>query len=268
MWSGKILVFFLNLFSFLFYYLSASEQTSFFKQKEINTIIYNPNIVSYDNLNYYLNTKIKVNRKETSLSELIPLYCDSKDKELLTYIQRISLSLLPERSYLKLSCLYNTYSCNSESFTKDKFLPIILITTSKVTPVGSVLLEPNNILNINLPSLTNKNTICLDLGTYQKESPNLHYKRNLILYNNKIGEIGNIPVPLYKVAQSSSEKEFKENLNNIMSNTGEISLSPTKDLWINNENDEWCNAVNTDCSKGISKEKLIECNGDYETCFN
>ncbi len=250
------------LFSFLFLLLSADKEATnifdVFKEKE--SILESSNIDLYETANYYLYTKVRVDKNETSLQELIALYCHNKNKNLLTYIQRISLSLLPERSYLNLYCLYGTNDCNN--IKKGNYQPIITITSSEITLAGIKSINPGTILSLSLPALSSTDIACLDISQHKKEQSNSRYERNLKLYDKNIDEIGRIPTPLSKVAQITNENTFVDSIGKL-SSAGEVLLSQTKDLWIINEDGEWCNSVNTDCSKGISINKLIECRGDY-----
>ena len=90
------------LFFGLFSYLKITQP-----EKPSSTEISSPKISVYEYLDYYLNTKIRIDEKETSLIELIPLYCFTLDEKTGSYVKKLSSYLLPVEIGVSIGCSLN-----------------------------------------------------------------------------------------------------------------------------------------------------------------
>ncbi|MEK6936539.1 MAG: hypothetical protein AABW58_00540 [Nanoarchaeota archaeon] len=202
---------------------------------------------TYELLDYYLNTQVKVNNKETRLMELIPLYCLERKPDQLELIKKVSsILLLPETSRV-LGCINNEIACKDipNSFSSGK---------------RHIYTEKNNILILSEYPKTNLKII--EIPGFKDSKACLEVEKD------------NYDITLF-VDSSFSEKDFESKIKEksaFQINQGKASfvISPSKDIWRYN-NKLWCNAItetdsSLNCKKGITSQELINCKGDFELC--
>lgn len=271
----------LLIIGLLFLYLFASVTPEKLNPKEYKLIPEDGKVIeeTFQRLGFYLYYNFIIDGKETSLNELIPLYCYNKDNSLLLKIQSLSLSLLPERSFLKIYCAKED-KCYGDLINKDT-TPIIEITTERRRNIGKVESIELNKLQLKLPSLSHKTTACLEFGVdkLMDNSPLSRFPRFFNSFNTDEDQLDKIPVPKSLPKSLQNNDKFKEGILNLKSEftyiltfkgeeikEGVSILSPTKEIWLS-KGDEWCNPVKDLCKTEISTEKLIECLGDSKLCF-
>lgn len=238
------------LFAFLFYSLQAGSFLGLNKEKNLNLSTINSNIDSYDNLNYFLNTKIRAKGKLTSLSELIPLYCYTNDKEIGNYIKNIGINLFPRQLGITIGCSAKKEACPN-FVSKYGFLDISKF--DKVPILQGSIYSPKI---FDIPGLKYPSHYCVEIQN--GKHPTDPHKDN------------------FQIERISSDKLFEEKVKAAEARVKEIGLnrpdpegstlllSPAGDLWFFTRAD-WCNIIEDDCSKYINfkSEDLIKCKGDY-----
>ncbi len=200
-----------------------------------------PQIKIYDAINYYLYTKIKIDGKDISLIELIPLYCFNLDGKAEENIKKMSLFLFPDIEGIHISC--SLKKCQKEDTWLGESLSIY---DPGFIQIGRVALSRKSVL-VNLPKIPQKNQPCLLISDEFKSESFIDST-----YSEKEFES--------KVKQKSLFKDSK---------TGFL-ISPSNSLWAYSD-DLWCNPLEqagwfSDCAEGISAQELINCKGDYQLC--
>ena len=236
------------LFFFLFSYLTI-EELSGIKARTYTLEENSPNIRAYNYLPYYLNTKFKVENKETSLIELIPLYCYDKNKERLSYIERASSILIGEGK-INIWCDLIDSKCTDKSVSLIEGVRHLEIDQKNIAVITNKYADILNPVLFFLPF--DKINVCIEA-----EFP---------LFNpEKIPEYVSSEKVFIDKVQKISEIKSKTILG-ISNNQDFYLISPTKHLWYYNVRDRlWCNLVEQNyqvCQK-FSSEELIQCKGDY-----
>ncbi len=244
-YSLLILVFIGIVFSVLFVFSSPDLSIkNYFNKADINPL--SKISPTYDYINYYLYTKIRIDKRETSLSELIPIYCFNLDENYKEDIKRISAILSPDEVGINLWCDLKRTKCNRIIKYDDYGERLIDIDKENKLILSTGSLTQPNLLN--LPGLNLNSNICLELEVK-------HFDKNKL------------------ITRINSEQEFERKVKEILKTDNEILglnindfylLSQTKDLWYFNEN-MWCNLGQENYSKcqKFFSEEFIKCKGDY-----
>ena len=207
-----------------------------------------PELKVYEFLDYYLNTKIRVNDKETSMLELIPLYCYNKNPEFAENIRKISFILFPVFTSRELGCINENVKCKNLPDSRNSLGTRLVYSSAPNLLIFSEVNSKETKM-IEIPGFLENSKACLEISEDYDVAEFID-----ITYTENEFET--------KVKEKSSFKG--------LSDKKSFLISPSRYIWRYNDN-VWCSVLDetdiyANCLKGISAPDLINCRGDKKTC--